>query len=240
LELVELSEVKLTSPTLIAALPDMGNVAGMAMEHLIKILGSEPVAEIRMDHPPFVVHHGGYAQFSRVTYKVYADKGNGLLLFSGGSQPPSSSKLYELCETLVGYAQRLGVKRVISLGGAYAEDMGEEPRVFGSVNRKELLEELRERGILELQGQGRITGFNGLILGIAFERGMDGICLLGEIDNPNVKQPGTSARVLQTLGRLLGLQVDVAELFEEDRKIREHLRVEHKEPERRLKPRYVS
>ncbi len=33
-----------------------------------------------------------------------------------------------------------------------------------------------------LEDEGQITGFNGLILGIAQEFNLDGICLLGEID----------------------------------------------------------
>lgn len=246
MDLLVRSEVKLDSPTLIAALPDMGNVAGLAMNHLMKVLKPELVAEIHGDYPPYVVHHAGYANFTRSTYKIHADEAKGLLTFSGDAQPSSSSKLYELCGRLLDYADKMRVKRVFSLGGAYAEDVKDESRVFGVVNKKELLGELKERQVLELQGDGRITGFNGLVLGLAHERGIDGICLLGEIDNPNIKQPGTASRVLQTLGRLLGLELDVTDLMEQEKKIKEHLKAEHARGEMERKteaerlPRYVS
>jgi uncharacterized protein len=42
--------------------------------------------------------------------------------------------------------------------------------------------------VIILQGEGQITGSNGPILGLAKERGIDAMCILDEIDNPNMIQ----------------------------------------------------
>jgi uncharacterized protein len=42
--------------------------------------------------------------------------------------------------------------------------------------------------VIILQGEGQITGSNDLILGLAMKRGIDAMCVLDEIDNPNMIQ----------------------------------------------------
>jgi predicted ATP-grasp superfamily ATP-dependent carboligase len=50
------------------------------------------------------------------------------------------------------------------------------------------LDVLKKYGVTVLRGEGQITGFNGLILGLAKERGIDAMFILDEIDNPNMIQ----------------------------------------------------
>lgn len=242
MRIVERKELKLKEPILVAGLPDMGNVAGIGMNHLVKALSADLVAEIEADFPPYVVHKGGLAEFSRSSYKFHSA---GMLVFSGEFQPPSSPRLYELCNHVLGYAEKLGVRQVFTIGAAYTEGLNEEPRVFGVVNKKDLIPVLEKYQILELEGEGRITGFNGLLMGLGTERGLDSICLLGEIDNPHIKQPGAARRILETLGKILSIQIDVAELVEQEKRIREHLkeRLEHggiREPKPERPQHYVA
>lgn len=72
-----------------------------------------------------------------------------------------------------------------------------------------------------LEGEGQITGFNGLVLGLARERGIDAICILGETDDPAVVQPRAAQRVLEYLIRMLGIKpLDMQELEEGERRKR--------------------
>ena len=78
---------------------------------------------------------------------------------------------------------------------------------------------LKKEKLELLKGKGQITGFNGLILGIAKEKQLGSICILGEIDNPNVIQPKAAEMILIKLLRILKLKpLDMKELKEEEKR----------------------
>jgi proteasome assembly chaperone (PAC2) family protein len=67
-------------------------------------------------------------------------------------------------------------------------------------------------------GQGVITGLNGLLLGVAKKRGLEAVCLMGEI--PYYLQaapwpcPKGSKSVLEVLTKILGIKIDLSKLDE--------------------------
>lgn len=201
---------------LVAALPDMGNVAGIAMEYLIRSCGLEELASATGDWPPFVVHRGRTIAFERGWYKLLGRDGYDFIAFTGNYQPPESTALFELCEKVLDLAQSVGVDTVISLGAAHTgESRLENPRVFYAATSERLCEVAERAGSVPLTDEGYITGFNGLIHGLAMERQMEGLCVLGEIDNPRVRQPGAARAVLRVLSRVIGVELDLRELDEE-------------------------
>jgi proteasome assembly chaperone (PAC2) family protein len=52
------------------------------------------------------------------------------------------------------------------------------------------------------------------------ERGMEGLCLLGEIGNPRVRQPAAAKAVLQVLSAMLNVSIDYTELDREIEQIK--------------------
>jgi proteasome assembly chaperone (PAC2) family protein len=66
----------------------------------------------------------------------------------------------------------------------------------------------------EMEGrgnQGSITGLNGLLIGAAKRRGIEGICLMGEIPDYLSRMPfpypKASKVVLETLAKLMGITI---------------------------------
>ena len=59
--------------------------------------------------------------------------------------------------------------------------------------------------------QGSITGLNGLLIGAAKRRGIDGICLMGEIPDYLSRMPfpypKASKAVLETLAKIIGINI---------------------------------
>jgi proteasome assembly chaperone (PAC2) family protein len=108
-------------------------------------------------------------------------------------------------------AEEFGVKRVYTIA-AVPNPRDVEPRVFGVVNKPELKDFLKEKGVKLVGGDGRITGLNGLLIGIAQQRGIDGICLLCEIRYLDVPQPRSVQNVLSTLTKILNVKIDLSEL----------------------------
>ena len=72
-------------------------------------------------------------------------------------------------------------------------------------------------------GQGNITGLNGLLLGVAKRRGLEAICLMGEIpvylQGLPLSYPKASKSVLEVLSRELEIEVNLDKLDELDEKI---------------------
>jgi hypothetical protein len=111
-------------------------------------------------------------------------------------------------------AQKLKVVRVYSCAAAVTHiHHSEEIKVWGAATDSNLIDELSKCNVI-LRGNLRIAGLNGLILGMAKERGMEGICLLGEVPAyaTQIANPKASLAVLRVLTKMLGITVDMTEL----------------------------
>ena len=205
-----------------AALPDMGNVAGIGIRFLAKKLNAKLFAEIYSYWPPYVTYNDGIIDYSQASYKFYYVADYNIVIFTGDFNPNDPRRLYEICFEVLKMAERIDVKILYSIGGALrqvntASDI--EKVVYGAVNMPEILDFIKKPGITILQGEGQIAGFNGLILGLAKERGINAVCILGEIDNPNVIQPKTAQVILRILLNMLGVRsLDMSVTDEEEKR----------------------
>ncbi len=210
---------KLKNPIMIAALPDMGNVAGIGMDFLIKKLKAKLFAEIYAFWPPAISYENGIIRYDQSSYKFHFSEKENLVFFSGEFNPSDPRRLYELCYQVVDMAKKLKVVTLYSIGAALRQPNPAEPKLFGAATNPKLLDVLRKEKLKLLNGKGQITGFNGLILGIAKEKELGSVCILGEIDNPNVIQPKTAEMILAMLLRILKLKpLDMKELEEEEKR----------------------
>jgi proteasome assembly chaperone (PAC2) family protein len=110
-------------------------------------------------------------------------------------------------------------------------------------NSRELLPEVRKypnsllMGEVEgRNGQGSITGLNGLLLGVAKARGVPGVCLLGEIPvyigQFPVPYPKASKSILEVLALKLGLALDTSKLDMQAKEVEQNIeRLYHLIPE---------
>ena len=204
---------------MIAALPDMGNVSGIGLNLLVKKLNAKMFAEIYAYWPPAVSYDEGKITYEQSSYKFYHTEKENLIIFSGEFNPTDPKRLYEICYEVVEMAKKLKIKTLFSIGAALRESVVAEPKIFGAATSNELLEKLKKQKISPVNGKGRITGFNGLVLGIAQEKNLESVCILGEIDNPNVIQPKTAGRIISALTELLEIPpVDLKDLEEEEKK----------------------
>jgi uncharacterized protein len=209
-------------PRMLAALPDMGNVAGIGMQFLAKKLNSKLFAEIYSYWPPYVTSNNGVIDYLQASYKFYSVTDYNIVIFTGDFNPTDPRILYEICYEVLKMAETVNVKTLYSIGAALRQVNSAsiiKKAVYGVVNRPEILDILKKYDVTILQGEGQITGFNGLILGLAKEHGLDAMCILGEIDNPNMIQPKTAEAVLQVLIKILGISsMSMLELEEEEKR----------------------
>jgi uncharacterized protein len=231
MKLNKTKDVKASEFTLFASLPDMGRVGGLVSSFLSQHLKAEPVAEITSSDKPWVSHTDGVIKSVVDTYKISYDKRHKLMVFTGESQPQDPGELHRLCNMLLDYAQSIGtVARLYGAGGYLREQVTGAPRACGVANRPELKKVLSKAGI-ELVGNEitSITWFNGLILGLAAERGIDAIGLFGEIAETTVPQPLAAKTIISAFAKLEGMSIDTKPLDQHYESILEEIQ-NKKEP----------
>lgn len=221
----------LNDPSLVAVWPGMGHVALNAGVYLLSKLHMDVFAELEaadlfdVDH---VEVRGGLirpARAPRNRFFAWRDPEGrrDLVVFLGEAQPPIGGNPF--CRHLVRYARQLGVSRVYTFA-AMATGMRPEhrSRTFAAATDAETLGRLRGLD-LDLLDDGRITGLNGLLLGVAADAGLPGACLLGEIPQvfAQFPFPKASLAVLEAFKALAGIEIDLAELDEQARTSEEHL-----------------
>jgi proteasome assembly chaperone (PAC2) family protein len=205
---------------MLASWPGIGDVSLTAAKYLVEKLNAAEIGEIEpinffepvgVSVRDNVVEKPRFPE-SKFYYWQYPKASRGLVIFIGEEQP--AFKGYELVNCVLDVAQRLRVSRVYSCAAAVTRvHHSEEMKVWGAATDSSLLEELGEHNVT-LRGNLRIAGLNGLILGMAKEREMEGICLLGEVPAyaTQIANPKASLAVLGVLTKMLGITVDVGEL----------------------------
>lgn len=224
---------KLNRPWMIAVWPGMGQVAINAGYYLLAKLGAHLLAEFK-PRELFDVEHvevkGGLVRMGRLPRSrlfVWRDPAGNhdVVIFLGEAQPPMGK--YAFCNRLIEFARELGVERVFTFAAMALETRPEHSsRVFGVAADEKSLSYLK-RFHVEILEEGLISGLNGVLLGIAAEREMHGVCLLGEMPQLFVQlpYPKASLAVLETFATMAGLEIDFSELREQvhavDVKLRE-------------------
>ena len=213
-------EPPLNNPVMVAAWPGMGSVAIGAVGYLRHQLQATEFGEIEpydfFEPSEVVVENSVTAPPRLPQTKFYFWKGRprqgDLLLVMGDSQP--HARPYQYANLIMDVAQRFGVRRLYTGAAAPASlHHRERPKVLAVANEAKLLRYLKGFD-LSLMESGQISGMNGLLLGVAAEREVEGICLLGELPYYAVALPclRSSQVVLEVLLKMLGIQIDMAEM----------------------------
>jgi proteasome assembly chaperone (PAC2) family protein len=146
-----------------------------------------------------------------LVHRFYAVPSKELIICVGEAQPSIPEEAFKLASKVIGVAEEFNVTRIYTMA-AYPVDYQEVPKVYGIFSDEKLREELGINGLEFINGEGAVSGLNGVLIGIAKERGIEGVCLLCEIRYANVPQHLSSKAVLDKLTTIIGLEVDTSQL----------------------------
>ncbi len=211
---------KLNAPVMLAAWPGISSVATIVATYLAKKLEFKLLGEIEASYffdPIGVLARDNVIeepQFPQSTFYYWKHrKGeHDIVLFVGEAQP--SAKSYELAHCVLDVAARFQVQRIVTCAAAATRiHHSEQPKAWGVVTGPSLVGDLEKYNLVQ-KGPLHISGLNGLLLGVAKERNMDGICLLGEVPMYATRMPNPMAAlaVLRVLTGMLGIRIDLKEL----------------------------
>jgi proteasome assembly chaperone (PAC2) family protein len=207
--------------SMLASWPGIGDVSLTAAKYLVEKLNAVEIGEIEPINffEPMgvtvrdnVVDSPRFPESKFYYWQSRSNREQSLVIFIGEEQP--GFKGYELVNCVLDVAQRFKVARVYSCAAAVTRiHHSEEMKVWGAATTSKLVDELSKHNVI-LRGNLRIAGLNGLILGMVKERGMEGICLLGEVPAyaTQIANPRASLAVLGILTKMLGIELDLTEL----------------------------
>lgn len=223
---------RLNSPNMLTVWPGVGNVAIIVATYLERKLGFKELGEIEASHffdPIGILVKNNVVeapQFPQSKFYYWKNKrgGSDLILFIGEDQP--AAKGYELAHCVLDVGLKFQVKRVYTCAAAMTRiHHTETPGVLGVATSHSAAAEL-ERYDLISAGNLQIAGLNGLLLGVAKERDIEGICLLGEVPvyATRIQNPMAALAVLKVLMVMLGIEIDLTELAQIASEARERMK----------------
>jgi len=211
---------KLNSPVMLASWPGISNVSIIVASYLGKKLDFKKLAEIEASHffdPIGVLVRDNVVeapQFPQSKFYYWKNKGerSDVILFIGEDQP--ASKGYELANCVLDVGERFRVKRIYTCAAALTRiHHTEQPKVWGVATSRQATENMKEYELMQ-RGNLQISGLNGLLLGVAKERNIEGVCLLGEVPMyaTRIQNPMAALAILKVLTKMLDIEIDMAEL----------------------------
>ena len=213
---------KLDSPVMLAAWPGIGDVALIVASYLKSKLDFKPLGEIEASFffDPIGVSVKDNVveapQFPQSNFYYWKNSGGGsdIILFIGEDQP--AAKGYELANCVLDVGLRFQAERVYTCAAAMTRiHHTESPKVWGVATSQGVTESLDKYNLVQASNL-QIAGLNGLLLGVAKERNIEGICLLGEVPlyATRIQNPMAALAVLEVLGKILGVELDLTDLRE--------------------------
>jgi proteasome assembly chaperone (PAC2) family protein len=232
-------EPKLEDPIMIASWPGIGNIGLVATDTLRVQIAADRLGEIEpweFFYPKKIAIRGGILQsmeFPGCTFYYKKLPKRDVIIFAGEEQPTDGRrpfaegrKAYEMANMVMDVAVKFGCRRIYASGAAVSlSHHALKPRVWVATSSEALNGEMTryDNTILMARGEGRneggsITGLNGLILGVAKKRGLESVCLMGEIPDylstAPLPYPRASRSVVELMASIVGAQVDYGPLDE--------------------------
>jgi len=232
-------EPSLRQPVMFASWPGIGNVGVLAVDTLRQQLEAEELGQIEpwdFFYPNRVTIRGGVLdelEFPSSRFYLARLPQRDVLLFVGEEQPSDGgqgyaegARAYRMANLVVDVARRFGCRRIYTSGAAVAlTHHSLRPRVWAVASSRSLLAELKRYPgtvlMSEVEGRGNIgsiTGLNGLLIGVARQHDLEGICLMGEVPDYLSRVPFPYPRaarsVVEVFAAILGISPDLSALDE--------------------------
>ncbi|MEM3640896.1 MAG: PAC2 family protein [Candidatus Bathyarchaeia archaeon] len=203
----QFSNPDVKSPIFVQGLPGFGNVGKIAIHLLTKFCGAKLFAELYSpSFPDYVsVNSNGICRLPKYEFYAATMEKNDFIIMTGDTQPSFEDVVahYTLCSEILDFVEKYGCSFIVTIGGAPI--LEDKAQIYVAATSPRLAAEFMEKGAV-IYSNGKIAGATGLILGLAKERGLNGICLLGATTGLGIDR-GAGFSVFKFLMKALGNEV---------------------------------
>jgi len=197
----------LENPIFVQGLSGFGNVGKIAAYLLIKFCSAKPFAELYSPSFPdyLSVNSKGICHLPRYEFYAAPMEKNDFVIMTGDTQPSFDDVVahYDLCSEILDFVEKYYCGFIITIGGVPMSE--DKAQVYVAATSPRLAAEFMEKGAV-IYSKGRILGATGLMLGLAKERGLEGLCLLGTTSGFSADR-GAGFSVFKFLMKALGNEV---------------------------------
>ena len=212
-----ITKTPIEAPVLLAGWPGMGNVGIGAADYLRRKLSGRLCAKMDVTKccfPDSIDVESGIGRIpAPPAHDIYCVADPPLLIFESETQLSGSAGI-TVADELLDFAQSHGVKTVYT-GAAFASPVSfrEKVKVYGVATDDRLRQTFPTLGVEPLR-EGKISGLNGLLLGLAGTRGMAAACFLATMPHYAIQSPNprASKAVVHVFEQILNTTVDMAEI----------------------------
>ncbi|MEM2118582.1 MAG: PAC2 family protein [Candidatus Bathyarchaeia archaeon] len=203
----QLSKPLLENPIFVQGLPGFGNVGKIAAHLLMKFCGAKLF--LRLYSPSFPdyvsVTPKGICQLPHYEFYAATVEKNDFIIMTGDTQPSFDDVVahFSLCGDILDIVKEQKCSMIITMGGVPITQ--EKAQVYVAATSPRLALEFMDKGAV-IYSKGRIVGATGLMLGLAKENGIDGVCLLGSTSGFTADR-GAGFSVFKFLMKALGNEV---------------------------------
>ncbi len=213
---------KLSRPSVIVGVPELGLVGTIAASYLVEHLGLPEIASVDSDMLPQVI----VVQDSEPKQPIRIF-GKGMVAVVVSEVPLTSRLSYELASEVVAWSKAKQCKMIIGITGLPSEARVESggngtPVVLAVTNDDELRKSIRAIGAQPFE-HGVVASTYATLLKRCMSVGAPNVTLLAE-SYAEFPDPGAAAAALGVLGKLLPIAVDVKPLLKGAEEIRLNLR----------------
>ena len=202
--------------TIVEGFPGFGLVGTIASEFLIEHLQTEQIGKMVFDEMPAVVaiHEKKVVEPLAIFYN---QKYNLVIVHAITA---ATHYEWQMAEAIKKLASDIGAKEIISLEGVGAGDQSENTRVFYYSNNDKSANTFEKAGIEALK-EGIIMGVTGAVL-LRVEK-IPLSCLFAET-HLNIPDSKAAAKLIETLDKYIGMDLDYQPLLEQAKKFEEKLK----------------
>ena len=228
-ELIEFEKVDLKGGTVIAGFPSIGLVSTIAANYLIDTLGLKEVGALNSKYFPAlsVVHSAEPLSPVRI-YAGSTVNGQKVAVFVSEFRP-KPNLIEPIADVILKWAIEKGCKYLISPEGMVVEgkEEGKRESAYAIGSTEEARNLLISQGIAQFKN-GIIAGVSGVLLNKGKQEKFNVISILAEA-HPNYPDARAAAAAIEVIAMLLGIEINVAPLYEEAERIEKKLYLLHKQ-----------
>ncbi len=210
---------KLRNPVMIVGLPGIGLIGQVVGRYLAKELKAKKIANLYSPHFPhqvFMTKKGGMRLIKNSFY-LFKGRKRDVIILVGDVQALSSQGQYDVAGKIIGYAKKLKVTQIITIGGYSTGKISEKRRIFAVTTNEKLRKILKKYGAIFGEAKGSIVGAAGLIPSLSGLEKLEGVCLMGETHGGYVDTPA-AREIVKMLSAYLDIKISLKRIDERAKK----------------------